>query len=55
MNASRFFIFINFATIQAEWDADDSDCQGKTQIKTFFLKLELSYYVFKVLKTGLQH
>ena len=25
-----------FVTVQAEWDADETDCQGKTRIKTDF-------------------
>ena len=33
-------------TTQVEWDADDTDCQGKTQIKTDFLNTFSVLFMF---------
>ena len=38
-----------FVCIQAEWDADNTDCQGKTRIKTdfFHIKAFLIIYLYR--------
>ena len=42
---SAFFIIV---TILVEWDADDTDCQGKTQIKKDFFQHFFSVSTIKV-------